>query len=89
MLTGTSHYGQAHWTVEGDPGSIIACNCTVCRRYGELWAYDCADERIAVSGPVSAYTRAGKADLAIDRFDGLDKFDDLPSDGRCVRDVWF
>ena len=29
------------------------------------------------------------ADLRIDHFDGLDSFDDLPGDGRCVRDVWF
>jgi len=29
------------------------------------------------------------ADLAIDHFDGLDTFADLPGDGRCVRDLWF
>jgi hypothetical protein len=29
------------------------------------------------------------ADLAIDHFDGFETFDDLPSDGRCVRDLWF
>lgn len=29
------------------------------------------------------------ADLPIDHFDGLDTFDDLPGDGRCVRDLWF
>ncbi|AEH90032.1 hypothetical protein Mesop_5621 [Mesorhizobium opportunistum WSM2075] len=29
------------------------------------------------------------ADLPIDRFDGLDTFEDLPRDGRCVRDMWF
>jgi len=29
------------------------------------------------------------AHLLIDHFDGLDKFDDLPRDGRCVRDMWF
>jgi len=29
------------------------------------------------------------ADLLIDHFDGLDTFDDLPQDGRCVRDMWF
>ncbi len=29
------------------------------------------------------------ADLPIDHFDGLDTFDDLPRDGRCVRDLWF
>jgi hypothetical protein len=29
------------------------------------------------------------ADLPIDHFDGLNTFDDLPRDGRCVRDLWF
>ncbi len=27
--------------------------------------------------------------LPIDHFDGLDSFEDLPRDGRCVRDYWF
>jgi hypothetical protein len=27
--------------------------------------------------------------LLIYHFDGLDKFDDLPRDGRCVKDMWF
>jgi hypothetical protein len=133
VLTGTCHCGATHWTLEGDPGSITACNCTRCRRYGALWAYDYVDERIKVAGPTRSYTRVGKsdpaleilfcstcacvlawralrpeadgrfriavnvrlappesvADLRIDQFDGLDTFDDLPSDGRCVRDMWF
>lgn len=133
MLTGTCHCGAAHWTLEGDPGSITACNCTLCRRYGVLWAYDYVDERIRVAGPMRSYTRAGKdapslevlfcptcacvlawrglrpsaggrtriavnvrlappeavADLPIDHFDGLDTHDDLPRDGRRVRDLWF
>ncbi|MBB3308796.1 hypothetical protein FHT78_000525 [Rhizobium sp. BK196] len=29
------------------------------------------------------------SDLPIDHFDGLDTFEDLPSKGRCVRDLWF
>ena len=133
MLKGTCHCGGAHWTLEGDPGSITACNCTLCRRYGVLWAYDYVDERIRVAGPMSAYTsphtpnpsleilfcptcacvfawrglRTGAdgrrriavnvrlappervADLPIDHFDGLETFEDLPGDGRCVRDMWF
>jgi hypothetical protein len=133
MLRGICHCGDAHWTLEGDPGSITACNCTLCRRYGALWAYDYADERIRISGPMSAYTSARQtnpsleilfcptcacvfawrglrlqpdgrrriavnirlappeavASLAIDHFDGLDTFKDLPGDGRCVRDLWF
>lgn len=133
MLTGTCHCGATHWTLEGDAGSITACNCTLCRRYGALWAYDYVDERIHIVGTTGSYTRAGKADpaleilfcptcacvlawrglrlesrgrrriavnvrlappeavadLAIDHFDGLDSVEDLPSDGRCVRDLWF
>nr|WP_315489268.1 GFA family protein [uncultured Rhodoferax sp.] len=29
------------------------------------------------------------ASIPIDHFDGLDRFDDLPRDGRCVADMWF
>ncbi|MGI6851801.1 GFA family protein [Mesorhizobium sp. 1B3] len=133
MLTGSCHCGSARWTFAGDPGSATACNCTLCRRYGALWAYDYEGQRIGISGPTSAYARGGKndptleilfcpscgcvlcwrglrleangrrrmavnlrlaspeavADLPIDHFDGLDTFEDLPPDGRCVRDLWF
>lgn len=27
--------------------------------------------------------------MQIDHFGGLDTFDDIPSDGRCARDLWF
>jgi hypothetical protein len=29
------------------------------------------------------------ASIPIDHFDGLDSFEDLPSNGRCVGDYWF
>jgi hypothetical protein len=29
------------------------------------------------------------ANIPIDHFDGLDTFEDLPRDGRCVKDYWF
>jgi hypothetical protein len=133
MLTGTCHCGATHWTLEGDPGSATACNCTLCRHYGTLWAYDWENERIRIHGPFTSYTRADRtdptleilfcptcacvlswralrpddngrlriavnlrlappeavADLPIDHFDGLVAFDDLPRDGKCVRDMWF
>lgn len=133
MLIGSCHCGKASWTLTGDPGSITACNCTLCRRYGTLWAYDYEGARISISGPTASYTRAAEKepsleilfcptcacvlswrglhlqkdgrrrmavnlrlappdlvyDLPIDRFDGLDTFEDLPSDGKCVRDLWF
>jgi hypothetical protein len=133
VLAGSCHCGSAGWTLVGDPGSVTVCNCTRCRRYGALWAYDFEGERVAVSGPLTAYRRPGKADpalemlfcpgcgsvvawrglrpepddrrrmainirlappeavadLAIDRFDGLESFEDLPADGRTVGDYWF
>jgi hypothetical protein len=29
------------------------------------------------------------AQIPIDHFDGLERFEDLPRDGRCVADYWF
>lgn len=132
MLRGECHCGALSWTMEGEPGPATACNCTLCRRYGALWAYDYENERIRIDGPWTSYARAGKdnpaleivfcatcgcvacwrglrveggrrrmavnlrlappeavAHLPIDHFDGLNTFEDLPRDGRCVRDLWF
>lgn len=61
------------------------CGCVACWR--SLVADDQGRRRIAVNlrlsepGPI--------ADLPIDHFDGLDTWDDLPRDGRCIRDLWF
>ncbi|TIV14093.1 MAG: GFA family protein, partial [Mesorhizobium sp.] len=66
MLKGTCHCGAAHWTLGGDPGGITACNCTLCRRYGTLWAYDYLDERIRIAGPLKSYTRAEVAEPALE-----------------------
>lgn len=129
MLKGSCHCGAVHWQFEGQPDVATACNCTACRRYGVLCAYDYDGEGIKVSGQTKAYVR-GKAlefhfcpncgcmaywralrveddgrrriavnlrlaepnevaNIPIDHFDGLDTFDDLPRDGRCVKDYWF
>jgi len=66
MLTGSCHCGGSHWTLKGDPGSITACNCTLCRRYGTLWAYDYEGERITVQGPTSSYSRADEEDPSLE-----------------------
>jgi len=111
------------------PESATACNCTACRRYGVLWAYDYEDEGIHVTGPTTAYVRDKHlgfhfcpkcgciaywrslylnkdgqrriavnlrltepdaiAKVPIDHFDGLDTFEDLPRDGKCIADYWF
>lgn len=129
MIEGACHCGAVRWRFQGVPNGATACNCTVCRRYGTLWAYDHEGEGIEVSGPTQpyirgtaiefhfcphcgcvAYWRAQQVDaqgrrriavnvrlaepgdvarIPIDHFDGLDSFDDLPRDGRCVGDYWF
>jgi hypothetical protein len=130
MIEGACHCGAVTWTFDGDPEGATACNCTICRRYGVLWAYDFEGERIRVSGETRAYHRGSRsigfhfctacgcvaywravapgrsgrrriavnlrlaepetvAAIPIDRFDGLDSFEDLPRDGRCVADYWW
>ena len=60
MLQGSCLCGAVRWTFDGMPDSATACNCTACRRYGTLWAYDYEGERIKVSGDTKPYIR-GKA----------------------------
>src|SRR5512146_1859646 len=60
MIEGSCHCGAVQWRFAGMPEGATACNCTVCRRYGTLWAYDYEGEGIEVSGPTQAYVR-GKA----------------------------
>lgn len=55
MITGSCHCGAVHWQFDGLPDGATACNCTLCRRYGTLWAYDNVDERIRVCGPTNSY----------------------------------
>jgi hypothetical protein len=59
MIEGSCHCGAVRWSFEGVPESATACNCTICRRYGTLWAYDYEDEGIGVSGPTAVYARGG------------------------------
>lgn len=129
MIKGTCLCGAVHWTFAGEPDGATACNCTACRRYGVLWAYDYENEAIHVNGTTRAYVRGKALDfhfcpecgciafwrslqvdeqgrrriavnlrlaepeavarIPIDHFDGLDTFEDLPRDGKCVADYWF
>ena len=129
MIEGACHCGAVHWRFDGVPDGATACNCTVCRRYGALWAYDFENEGVHLTGPTQIYTRGeaiefhfcftcgcvvawrarpssppqrrrmavnlrlaepqSVARIAIDHFDGLNSFEDLPRDGRCVADYWF
>lgn len=62
MIEGSCHCGSVRWRFDGMPEAATACNCTLCRRYGVLWAYDYEGERIHVSGSVARYAW-GKASI--------------------------
>lgn len=57
MIQGSCHCGRVGWQFDGLPESATACNCTVCRRYGVLWAYDFEGGGIRVAGETTAYRR--------------------------------
>ncbi len=39
MLSATCHCGAVKVDVPRKPRSLTNCNCSMCRRYGVLWAY--------------------------------------------------
>ena len=55
MLEGRCHCGRVRWRYEGAPATATLCNCTVCRRYGTLWAYGDEGAGVHLSGPTSTY----------------------------------
>ncbi|HTP70820.1 MAG TPA: GFA family protein [Burkholderiaceae bacterium] len=50
MLVATCHCGAVRVELPRRPGSLTNCNCSICRRYGALWAYYKADT-VRVSTP--------------------------------------
>jgi len=57
MIQGSCLCGAVRLRLDALPESATACNCTACRRYGVLWAYDYEGAGIHVSGPTTAYVR--------------------------------
>jgi hypothetical protein len=61
------------------------CGCVLCWRGLKLET----DGRRRIAVNVRLAPPESVAAIPIDHFDGLDTFDDLPRDHRCVRDMWF
>jgi hypothetical protein len=60
MIEGACHCGRVRWRFEDQPQSATACSCTVCRRYGALWAYGYEAEGITLTGATSVYAWASQ-----------------------------
>ena len=62
MLRGTCHCGAVQIQVERKPRQLTSCNCSICRRYGTLWAYYDRSQVaiIARKGAVDRYSWGSK-----------------------------
>jgi hypothetical protein len=39
MIESSCHCGQVRLEIAAAPDKVTDCNCSICRRYGVLWAY--------------------------------------------------
>lgn len=60
MINESCHCGSVQWQFTKAVEFATACNCTICRRYGALWAYDFEGEGIILTGPTQQYVRPGR-----------------------------
>lgn len=81
--------GPTQAYVRGEGLGFHFCpNCGCVAYWRALKPNDAGRRRIAVNLRLVADPEA-VAQVPIDHFDGLDRFDDLPRDGKCVADYWF
>ncbi len=60
-ITATCHCGAVSLRLPATPLQITHCNCSLCRRYGVLWAYyPLADVTIEATAPTGTYAWNGK-----------------------------
>lgn len=56
VTEGRCHCGAVHWRFDGEIAGATICNCTICRRYGVLWAYGHDGEDAHVEAAPDAMT---------------------------------
>jgi hypothetical protein len=65
MLVATCHCGAVEVGVARKPRRLTSCNCSICRRYGTLWAYYKPSE-VRIAGTRSARTGYSWGDKELD-----------------------
>jgi hypothetical protein len=51
MTTASCHCGAVHIDVAHEPRGLTQCTCSICRRYGALWAHYTQKTVRVLSGP--------------------------------------
>ena len=54
-MEASCHCGTITLTIADAPKELTDCNCSICRRYGVLWAYYPLKSVIVLGGPIDAY----------------------------------
>jgi hypothetical protein len=62
MLTASCHCGAVVLEIARKPRKLTECNCSICRRYGALWAYYSRETARVVRGQdsLAAYMWGGR-----------------------------
>lgn len=66
MIEGACLCGSVRWRFDGPVESATICNCSACRRYGALWAYDWEPGLISVDGDTRSYQRRADSPLSFE-----------------------
>lgn len=64
VLAAACHCGAVRVEVPRRPRSLTNCNCSICRRYGTLWAYYKASE-VRVTGAAGATSEYAWGDKSL------------------------
>lgn len=68
MIKTTCHCGAVSIAIPRAPEAVTNCNCSICRRYGALWAYyDSAEVRVDAAPQALDEYRWGDESLAFVR----------------------
>src|ERR1700710_69881 len=56
IVKGSCHCGKVQFELDTAPEEVTDCNCSICRRYGTLWAYYSPRQvRITQAVPTETY----------------------------------
>jgi hypothetical protein len=60
LIESSCDCGAVHLKINRVPDEVTDCNCTLCRRYGALWAYYSPKDVIVPGGLTDTYMRGAK-----------------------------
>jgi hypothetical protein len=60
VIQSSCHCGAVRLTIAHAPSEVTDCNCTICRRYGALWAYFSPKE-VEITGATEIYMRGERS----------------------------